>query len=206
MPAFAQMSTDQIKSAVDRGLACRNESEYFRQFIEPQKLKKQGFFRATKEAFVLNDAERISYAVAYRNARLEEVTDDVVRRIPQGIVQIVLKISAWGNQGIANTIRAARDSVLVLRIRDQLVRPSQRSMWVGDFSSGLPIYQSTSISDGPNSLTVVNPVGAAFAHGNVFISSIFEKASLPAGEEVELGCWNRGQFLSEFNLKRSALH
>jgi hypothetical protein len=203
--ALAQVNGDEIQRAVQRGLDCKNESEFFKRFIEPQKLKKQGFVRSTKEAFLLHDSDRISYAVAYRHARLEDVNDDMVRRIPQGMIQVVLKISAWGTQGIANTVRSARDSVLVLRVGGQIVKPVQRAMWVGDFSPGLPIYQINTITSGRSSLTIVNPVGDAFAHGNVFLSSLIRESDVPPGENVELGCWKKGEFQPEFKLERATL-
>ena len=150
----------------------------------------------------IGESDRIFADLAYWQKVIE---DNMVRRIPQGMIQVVLKISAWGTQGIANTVRSARDSVLVLRVGGQIVRPVQRAMWVGDFSPGLPIYQINTITSGRSSLTIVNPVGDAFAHGNVFLSSLIRESDVPPGENVELGCWKKGEFQPEFKLDRATL-
>lgn len=162
-----------IRTAILRGQKYKNELDFFDHEIGRNTITKRNMVTATKQTYALNDFDRIAYAAAYGNGHLEPLTVDAARLMIIDSVLVVVKISAWGSAGISKEIRRAKDSIVVVTGEGKQITPLKHNMWVGSVSDGLPIYQATTISTGNSSLVVWNRTGAAFAHGTIYLSSLF---------------------------------
>jgi hypothetical protein len=162
-----------IRAAISRGQKYKNELDFFDHEIARNTITKRNMVTATKQTYALNDFDRIAYAAAYGNGHLKPLTLENARLMIIDSVLVVVKISAWGSVGIAETIRRAKDSIVVVTGDGKRIPPSAHTMWVGSVSDGLPIYQATAISSGNSSLIIWNMTGAAFAHGTIYLSSLF---------------------------------
>jgi len=181
-----------IRAAMARGMKFKNEVEFFDEEITKNMITKRNMVTATKQIYVLNDWDRIAYAAAYGNGHLLPLTEDVARTMLIDSILVVVKVSAWGSAGIAKEIKNARNSIVVVTAGDKRVVPSKHTMRVGSLTSGLPIYQATTMGNGNSSLTVVNNTGDAFAHGTIYLSSLFSRKELNDLSDPALSVFRMG--------------
>lgn len=166
--ARAGLTEEQVQKAIAFGAAYKNEGIFFEQVVGKGKLTKRNMITATKDVYVLDDSLRISYAAAYGNARLAPLSLERAKSMAVDGVQVMMKISAWG-AGIAKEAANDRSSILVLTSKEGRIVPETHAFWIGSSTAGLPIYQVTTV--GP--VMSVNPIGSAFAHADIFLSSFF---------------------------------
>ena len=161
-----------VRKAIRLGETFKSEKEFWASQIEPRAKTKRNMIQATKEVYSLMDLDRISFAAAYAKARHRALSENEAKSMLIDAVQVVLKITAWGAQGVAIEARKARESTILVTSGDDRLATSQQAQWIGSITEGLPIYQLSGVSGGAGTIVVWNNIGQSFAHGTVFLSCI----------------------------------